>query len=64
MPPVVEDPGRSLWGWRRGDRRMGGIAYLTALALSIAGLAIVVNQVFNLGPVRLPAAEQRAIITT
>jgi len=46
---VVEDPGRSLWGWRRGDRRMGGIAYLTALALSIAGLAIVVNQVFNLG---------------
>jgi TRAP transporter 4TM/12TM fusion protein len=46
---VAEDPGRSLWGWRRADRRMGGIAYLAALALSIAGLAIVVNQVFNLG---------------
>ena len=47
-PPAEphEDP---RWGWRRDDRRVGGAAYLVALVLSVAGLAIVVNQVFNIG---------------
>jgi TRAP transporter 4TM/12TM fusion protein len=49
--PAAEDDAasRSQWGWRRGDRRMGGVAYVAALLLSTLGILTVVNQIFNLG---------------
>lgn len=36
------------WGWRR-ERRLSGAAWFLALALSTAGIAVVINQIFNLG---------------
>jgi TRAP transporter 4TM/12TM fusion protein len=36
------------WGWRR-ERRLSGAAWFVALALSTAGIAVVINQIFNLG---------------
>jgi TRAP transporter 4TM/12TM fusion protein len=36
------------WGWKRRDERLGGLAYLVVLAVSLLGLALVVNQTFRL----------------
>lgn len=37
------------WGWRRGDRRLSGTAWFAVFALSVVGVALVINQLFHLG---------------